>query len=77
MSHTSLERLTAGCTCGNCTPGCSTRLFFPCCGACMNDSEPRTCEQCNGDGAIYEQVRVGQFSTPFVCPTCNGDGELP
>ena len=42
----------------------------------MNSGVLRECEQCNGDGAIYEQVRVGQFATPFACPTCNGDGVL-
>lgn len=27
--------IAEGCVCGNCHPGCSTRAFFPCCGACM------------------------------------------
>lgn len=49
MSHTDLEVLAAGCTCGNCTPACSARLFFPCCGACMNDVEPAT-SQLYGEG---------------------------
>ena len=34
------------------------------------------CQECNGDGAVYEQVRVGQFACPFVCTNCNGDGEV-
>lgn len=36
----------------------------------------RECERCGGDGAVYEQVRVGQFATPFGCPDCHGDGEV-
>lgn len=52
MSHTDLEVLAAGCTCGNCGPACSARLFFPCCGACMNDNEPRKSEQDNRDGEL-------------------------
>ena len=75
MTITNTEPLAPGCTCGNCTPACSTRLLFPCCGACMNNDAPRECDQCNGDGAIYMQVRVGQFATPLVCPACEGDGE--
>lgn len=41
MTITNTEPLAPGCTCGNCTPACSTRLFFPCCGACMNTKERR------------------------------------
>lgn len=35
-----------------------------------------TCPGCGGDGAVYEQVRVGQPATPFVCRECHGDGEI-
>lgn len=52
MSHTNIEPLAAGCSCGSCTPACSACLLFPCCGACMNDSEPHTCERCKGDGEL-------------------------
>lgn len=34
-----------------------------------------TCPVCEGDGAVYVQVRVGQFKHPVVCPRCEGDGE--
>ena len=34
------------------------------------------CPDCNGDGATYEQVRVGQHATPFICFRCDGDGEV-
>lgn len=41
--------------------------------------EPKmvSCSACNGQGATYEQVRVGQHATPFVCARCDGDGEVP
>lgn len=35
------------------------------------------CPACHGDGATYEQVRVGQHATPFVCDQCRGDGDIP
>ncbi|GMA26177.1 hypothetical protein GCM10025864_39360 [Luteimicrobium album] len=48
--------------------------------AALTPDEPvattQTCSTCGGDGAIYEQVRVGQAATPFVCSTCGGDGEV-
>lgn len=37
-----LTVLAEGCTCGECGPGCETRMFFPCCGACME--HPATVE---------------------------------
>ncbi|MFC8732161.1 hypothetical protein ACFT5B_06865 [Luteimicrobium sp. NPDC057192] len=36
----------------------------------------RECPTCHGDGATYEQVRVGRAATPFACSTCGGDGEV-
>ena len=39
-------------------------------------ADKTTCPDCDGDGATYEQVRVGQPSTPFVCFRCDGDGEV-
>lgn len=35
------------------------------------------CSACDGEGATYEQVRVGQQASPFVCGRCDGDGEVP
>ena len=35
-----------------------------------------TCPDCDGDGATYEQVRVGQHATPFICHRCDGGGEV-
>ncbi|WP_323986254.1 hypothetical protein [Microbacterium plantarum] len=40
----------------------------------MNADIP--CPGCNGEGATYTQVRIGQFSTPFVCGMCDGDGSI-
>lgn len=43
--------------------------------AAAGDGEAeRACPTCGGDGATYEQVRIGQPPTPFVCATCQGDG---
>ncbi|GAA2237478.1 hypothetical protein GCM10010401_07060 [Rarobacter faecitabidus] len=40
-----------------------------------NNYTPMECPTCGGEGATYEQVRVGQFATPFVCSACDGSGE--
>ena len=45
-----------------------------------NEKDPNMtktpCPDCDGDGATYEQVRVGQHATPFVCFRRDGDGEV-
>lgn len=32
-----LDKLAAGCLCGQCDPICKYALFRPCCGACRNE----------------------------------------
>lgn len=48
-------------------------------GALHDAAAPRMvkCSACDGDGATYEQVRVGQYAIPVVCARCDGDGEVP
>lgn len=70
------ESLAPGCSCGDCAEACSSRLFHPCCGACMNTDNHRTCPTCGGEGIVYQQIRLGQDATPFPCLECGGEGKL-
>lgn len=35
---------------------------------------PRTCDRCNGNGAVYADV--GRGDEPFQCPACKGEGRV-